>query len=307
MAGIAVAQADSTWVPAFQPTLSETDWTGTVSVTATVGGGGDVTFGIQPGATGGFDAGVDGLSPPAPPAPSVDGFFFYPGNAAAEQRLQKSILADDADPLEWLMVGSFAGAGGLATQTLTIAATDANFPNMPSGHKVELLDQTKTVLQDLRVGSGSIDVTLDFFGNASVLLYILVTPGAPLPAGPVLTSPAADERIGDTTPQFTWQASGVAGVNGYRIQVATSSGDGFQTPVINEAVGNTTQFETPANLAIPADGIYYWRVRAEIAGSAATDFSAAFSFDLDLTPPAAPPLVAPLPGEAFNTRTIDLE
>ncbi len=117
----------------------------------------------------------------------------------------------------------------------------------------------------------------------------IITIQAALPGIPVATEPAIGFMTNNTTPTFTWNA--VANAATYDIQVDNLST--FISPEIAENVAASTF--TPSS-PLPADGIYYWRVRAVNATGGAGAWSAARSFTLDTTAPAAPTLTTPLDG-----------
>lgn len=68
---------------------------------------GGVVFGMEPGATEGFDAGLDQAAPPNPPE-GVDVFFQYPDNTGELRKLAVSQVGPAAGETWPLMIGYFA-------------------------------------------------------------------------------------------------------------------------------------------------------------------------------------------------------
>jgi len=77
------------------------------------------------------------------------------------------------------------------------------------------------------------------------------------PTAPVLTSPAANVSIGDSTPTLKWRS--ISGVRRYWVQVATDAN--FNTIVVDANQVSSASYTVPNALALGA-GTYYWRVRA---------------------------------------------
>jgi len=99
------------------------------------------------------------------------------------------------------------------------------------------------------------------------------------PAVPTLLSPANASRIRVSSPNLGWSAvSDPQGVN-YSVQVSTTNT--FATTVVNVG-GLAASNHTTATLA---QGTYYWKVRAVDGGGKASDWTASWSFMVDLAPP----------------------
>jgi len=109
-----------------------------------------------------------------------------------------------------------------------------------------------------------------------------------LPGTPTVISPSKSSLTNDTTPAFTWNA--VPGGVNYHIQVDNQST--FSSPEIDVSDTAGALTYTPS-IALPADGLYYWRVRAWNATGGAGAWSAISSFTLDTVPPGSPVLSLP--------------
>ena len=123
-------------MPDFQPNTQPQEiagdiYTGGITVSAVdssndpIAGGITLVFGVQSGATDGFDLGIDGVAPLAPPSPPyVQPHFFYSANSVGppdQQKLQVSIVPDTADVPEWpLVLFYFTGQGSSFTATVTL-------------------------------------------------------------------------------------------------------------------------------------------------------------------------------------------
>jgi hypothetical protein len=90
---------------------------------------------------------------------------------------------------------------------------------------------------------------------SAVEINTLVTGGIPIPAPPLLTSPANSAREISITPTLTWSTTEHATT--YNLQLSTSSN--FSSFVSNVSGIKTTSFKTPKLLN---NIIYYWRVAA---------------------------------------------
>jgi predicted secreted protein len=77
----------------------------------------------------------------------------------------------------------------------------------------------------------------------------------PIPAAPVLSSPANALLTSNPTPIFSW--NGVAGGNTYQIQI-----DNITTFAHPEQTYTTSIGELSYNASLVPNGIWYWRVRA---------------------------------------------
>ena len=113
------------------------------------------------------------------------------------------------------------------------------------------------------------------------------------PAVPTLT-PVSPDPTADVTPQLAWSAE--TGAVAYRVQVSTDSG--FATTLHDVSIAATTY--TPGS-ALP-EGTIYWRVASRDVADNDSEFATAESFDIDLTPPGVPVLVAVTPDPTNNRR-----
>jgi hypothetical protein len=113
---------------------------------------------------------------------------------------------------------------------------------------------------------------------------VTIQPAVPL--APALTAPVNALATNDTTPTFTW--SSVAYGNTYQLEISNTTTFAVKVRSFTGAAGILTYIST----VLPA-GTYYWHARAVNVKSAAGPWSAARSFTIDLTPPAAPVLSKP--------------
>jgi hypothetical protein len=118
----------------------------------------------------------------------------------------------------------------------------------------------------------------------SVARTISIQPAVPL--APALTAPVNALATNDTTPTFTWGA--VAYGNTYQLEISNIASFAVKLRSFTGAAGILTYTST----ALPA-GTYYWHARALNVKSTAGPWSAARTFSIDLTPPAAPVLSTP--------------
>jgi len=128
----------------------------------------------------------------------------------------------------------------------------------------------------------------DKAGNWSIWSAIRsIRTQAALPGIPVVTAPAIGLVTNNTTPTIAWNA--VTGAVSYDIQI-----DNLATFASPEVTGTTAMTSFTPSSAITPDALYYYRVRAVNATGGAGAWSAARSFTLDTTAPAAPNLSSPL-------------
>ena len=146
--------------PASAPTAAPDEtWTGDLAISAigslgTIPGGITLIFGVQPGATDGFDQAFDSLAPPPPFSPPfIEPHFFYSGNPRNPidlRKLQLSMIPDTSDRPEWPLRVEFEDVE-FETADVTIVW---DLTGIPSIYDVELLDSAgTTVLADMRVAS----------------------------------------------------------------------------------------------------------------------------------------------------------
>jgi len=110
----------------------------------------------------------------------------------------------------------------------------------------------------------------------------------PVPATPILGSPANNATINDSTPELTWYP--VQYADHYQVDVATDSA--FLQLKIHADVLSPTY--TPVNPF--SDGKYYWRVRSVNINNEYGAWSAYRILNLDTSAPASPILTSPLSG-----------
>src|SRR5207244_735537 len=114
------------------------------------------------------------------------------------------------------------------------------------------------------------------------------TTGCPLPAAPVLSTPANGTTGVANSPTLTWAA--VTGATSYSVQVATDSG--FTTIVSSGSPAGTSFTVSPP---LNESTTYFWRV-ASTSACGTGSFSAAFSFTTLCTLPGVPVLSSPADG-----------
>ena len=218
--------------------------------------------------------------------PSADSFTIDTMPPAVPTLSAVSSPTSNARPvLSW---SASAGASSYALQ----AATDAAFTNL-------VINQTQsgtsfTPTSDLPEGTIHWRVAAnDAAGNQSAFASGTFEIDQTAPAVPVLI--AAPDPTGDPRQAMSWNAS--AGASTYRIQVSTDAA--FATTLFDQAGLATTSFTPTSDLP---EGTIYWRVLATDPAANASVFSAADSFDVDLTAPAVPTLNAVLPDPTNNQR-----
>ena len=118
-----------------------------------------------------------------------------------------------------------------------------------------------------------------------------------VPDIPTLTYPGDGDIIGNASPSFAW--SGAAGATRFWIQV--SDDPGFATLLINDSLVTASGYVPAAPLT---EGTWYWRVASSQDVKHWSRWQTpAFSFELDLTPPAAPVLINPASEAILGTAT----
>lgn len=118
-----------------------------------------------------------------------------------------------------------------------------------------------------------------------------------VPGVATLVSPANSAFVGTTRPTFDWtDVSDPSGVT-YRLQVDNNSD--FSSPEVNVGSISASTYTTPAITV----GTYYWRVQAtDLAGNSGS-YSGSFSFQIDVTAPAAVTLQLPANDSVVATGT----
>ena len=120
------------------------------------------------------------------------------------------------------------------------------------------------------------------------------TPENQNPEVPSLTAPHNQETIGVLTPTLNWE--NFQGASSYRAQVSLDAN--FAGLMILDSSGITaSQINIRSGLLV-TNSYYYWRVRA-VTGSGVTAWSGTWRFNVILSAPGAPDLLAP-PNGAMN-------
>lgn len=109
----------------------------------------------------------------------------------------------------------------------------------------------------------------------------------PVPATPVLNTPANNATGIITTTSLTWGT--VAGAATYRVQVSLNST--FTSMVVDDQTPTTGLYSPPTPLN--GNTLYFWRVNATNAGGTSA-FSTIFGFTTMPSPPATPGLLTPV-------------
>ncbi len=116
------------------------------------------------------------------------------------------------------------------------------------------------------------------------------------PTAPALGTPANGLNTNDSTPTFSWGVVGTGAT--YAIQINTDPT--FVAPPTDSASGLSATTYTPGSAL--ADGTYYWRVNATIAGVTGP-WSSSRSFTVDTVPPIAPTLNTPADATFVTSAT----
>jgi len=119
------------------------------------------------------------------------------------------------------------------------------------------------------------------------------------PEPPVLSSPANNSAINDTTPTFVWHSSVSPNVSYYTLEYADNSA--FVDPTIVTTAD--TFYTVDSSLS---ETTWYWRVRATNTGNITGDWSSTWSFEIDITSPEVPQLVSPVNG-AYSDSSVVFE
>lgn len=142
----------------------------------------------------------------------------------------------------------------------------------------------------------------DYSGVTSFVVYTPVVLQAP-----VLVSPINSERVGNRTPDLTWNnaaRTGAAGAVSYNLQVATDEGFSGVIASWSAAEGSSRTISgVPTTLSY--DARYYWRVRA-VEATVTGPWSSAQSFLAPSTPPPTPPPPTTPPAGVSANDELDL-
>ena len=118
------------------------------------------------------------------------------------------------------------------------------------------------------------------------------------PPAPGLLSPTDKALTNDRSPTFDWtDVTDDSGVT-YWLQVDNNSS--FSSREIDQSGLSNSSYTLTWDLW--QDGIYYWRVKAEDGAGGGSDWSAAWQFSLDATPPLSPSPESP-PHDAWTNDT----
>ncbi len=174
-------------------------------------------------------------------------------------------------------------------------ASDIGFgaPSLISGYPKSITPPAVSYTQPTTLAAGTyywrvysnLDVTLT---NVPIRTLFVGT----APAAPVLTAPLNAALVSTAIVPLSWaNVTPPANVTlqNYDVQIATNA---LFTPVLQ----TFTNVTSPNNTLALTTGVYYWRVRArfgDVSSPVPGVFSAARSFTVDITPPAAPVLSLP--------------
>jgi|GEM_PF-4117357 len=111
---------------------------------------------------------------------------------------------------------------------------------------------------------------------------------APVPA-PIPLAPENLSNTNDNTPLLAWE--NLAPADNFHLQL--DKDENFSSPL--DLFTPSRTIESPPL----EERVYFWRVRASRSG-VVSDWSAVFSFRVDITPPSAPAFLWPADGESFT-------
>jgi hypothetical protein len=189
--------------------------------------------------------------------------------------------------------------GSITLQTLSGGAAVANALCAITGSPWQTLSNESgvCVLTGLPPGTFQVTVThptysMTVSGDIAVLSNLISTAGlleligsaSPLPAAPLLVSPASLSTVSQLQAVLIWRRVAIA--TSYHVQLSTDSL--FASLVINDSARTDT---SRAALALTDGTRYYWRVRAK-NGAGVSPWSARWSFTTQLTVTGAASLVA---------------
>ncbi|MFC1994390.1 PGF-pre-PGF domain-containing protein [Chloroflexota bacterium] len=115
------------------------------------------------------------------------------------------------------------------------------------------------------------------------------------PAESTLVSPADTALINDATPMLDW--TDVVDPSGVTYSVQVDDTDATFASLVVDQTGLAASMHTTAALT---DGTYYWRVMVTDGVALDSAWTAAWSFTLDATAPAAPDLLEPEEGDIIT-------
>jgi hypothetical protein len=122
-----------------------------------------------------------------------------------------------------------------------------------------------------------------------------------LPAKPNLELPANGAKTNNNTPALDW--SNVTDASGVTYSVQVANNINFASPVVNVSGLTTSAYTVAAALA---DGTYYWRVKTVDGAGNESDWTASWSFMVDIVV-ALPTLLVPANGAKINNTTPTLD
>jgi hypothetical protein len=119
---------------------------------------------------------------------------------------------------------------------------------------------------------------------------------------PRLYAPEDGSQSASLTPAFRWSTCWHETEDSYRLEVTTDP----TFAVIDETFAGLTDNSFTPGSPLPSAALY-WRVKAFRSAGDSTEYSDVFTFSAGCTVGAAPILVAPGPGEVFETTAVLLD
>jgi len=136
------------------------------------------------------------------------------------------------------------------------------------------------------------EVRLVYVPAGQVLARAEARGGLRPPEPPELVSPENGALLNDRTVTFEWTEPEPGVV--YHIQVSDTT--------LSLVVDDSAVPDNSHTCALPSDGAYRWRVRAQSASGLWSGWSETRCFTVDATPPPAPVLVSPADGSTLDTH-----
>jgi len=248
-------------------------WNATISFDSEYGGS-DLTFGVHPDATTGFDEEFDEPAPPAPPAPYVIAYFNYPENPEYYKKLMTSIIPPSTT-MEWPIRVEFYPTSTPASVEITVTW---NLTNIPEDYYVYLVNAT----------SG--EVVVDLKTEDSYTFTITVNPPFPMwyqDFTLLVSSDITPPTISDLTPEdgswvnispVTISASFSDDASGVNPDSVIIKVDG--TDVTSDATITASGFTLTKTLS---EGMH--TVEVNVSDYAGNEAYTSWSFGVDLTEP----------------------
>ena len=137
------------------------------------------------------------------------------------------------------------------------------------------------------------DAVENWGGFSPSWTFTIAVAPTPPPLPPVLLTPSNDTIFNERQPTFSWDA--VSGASQFNLVVTLSANDSIVIDQTTSDLNYTPEESMP-------EGVYTWKVKSFSTTGGWGDFSSAWTFTIDTTPPGVPILVSPVNGTHSDNR-----